>query len=190
MTPLSSLRADAVCQRTLDHLAALVRVWTPDEGVVYVNHRWRELTGTTLDDNTGDGWLRYVHDEDRGRVEATFAPGAGEAPSQTSYRVWRHDGHALRVTDCTTPWTEDTTDALLGRVHTVTLHEPSPADEERSRSMSKWAHELRGPLNAILGWSDLLSAGDAAPDVVLRGLQAIANNARQQAQIIRRMTES
>jgi signal transduction histidine kinase len=55
--------------------------------------------------------------------------------------------------------------------------------------MAKWAHDLRGPLNAILGWSDLLSTGDAAADVLERGLKAIASNARQQALIIKRMTE-
>ena len=54
--------------------------------------------------------------------------------------------------------------------------------------MGRWAHDLRGPLNAILGWSDLLAAGENDPEVVRRGLQAIASNARQQAQVIKRMT--
>ena len=50
--------ADPACRRVLDQLVALVRVWTPAEGVVYVNRAWRDLTGTTLEDNLGDGWLR------------------------------------------------------------------------------------------------------------------------------------
>ena len=65
---------------------------------------------------------------------------------------------------------------------------PEMDDACRAR-LSQWAHELRGPLNAILGWSDLLSAGEMTPDVLERGLKAIATNARQQALIIKRMTE-
>jgi signal transduction histidine kinase len=58
-----------------------------------------------------------------------------------------------------------------------------------AQSMSKWAHELRGPLNAILGWSDLLGGGENDAEVMQRGLKAIASNARQQAQIIKRMSD-
>jgi signal transduction histidine kinase len=141
------------------------------------------LTGSAPEENAGDGWLQFIHEDDRSALrDATMRPDTAR-----EYRVQGHHGRAVAVTEQATPWTDEATGALMGIVHTVS---PRGTDEDRSKTMSKWAHELRGPLNAILGWSDLLSAGDSAAEVVQRGLKAIANNARLQAQIIKRMTES
>lgn len=63
-------------------------------------------------------------------------------------------------------------------------------DDLRDRDISTWAHELRGPLNAILGWSDLLSTGGSPEDVLHKGLTAIASNARRLAAIIKQMEDS
>jgi PAS domain S-box-containing protein len=186
MTVLARLGLDAMCQRTLDHLGALVRVWTPDEGVVYVNRAWRDLTGTTLDDNAGDGWLRLVHDADRAGV--LLAIGGASGSTGADYRLLSKDGQPVLVSDRPSTCTDDESQRVLGVVHTVTVRDSAPS-EDQGKSMSKWAHELRGPLNAILGWSDLLGSGDNDNDVMQRGLKAIANNARQQALIIKRMTE-
>lgn len=177
-------------QRLLDHLSTLVRVWTPAHGVVFVNRAWCELTGTTVGENLGDGWLTCVHESDRASLEAALAGPVSAAQVRADYRLRKRDGQAVLVSDAPSPYTEDGSPDLVGVIHTVTPHDAStPADPERTKAMSKWAHELRGPLNAILGWSDLLSAGENAPDVLQRGLKAIANNARQQAGIIKRMTE-
>lgn len=46
------------------------------------------------------------------------------------------------------------------------------------------SHELRNPLNAILGWSTLLSRKPNLPDAVMHGLKAIERNSRLQAQMI------
>ena len=85
--------ADPACRRVLDQLVALVRVWTPAEGVVYVNRAWRDLTGTTLEDNLGEGWLRAVHAEDRAAVLVAF--GASPAPRSADYRLTTHDGQTV-----------------------------------------------------------------------------------------------
>jgi PAS domain S-box-containing protein len=46
------------------------------------------------------------------------------------------------------------------------------------------SHELRNPLNAILGWATLLSRKPNLPEPVVQGLQAIERNSRFQAQMI------
>jgi PAS domain S-box-containing protein len=46
------------------------------------------------------------------------------------------------------------------------------------------SHELRNPLNAILGWATILSRKRDLPESVLQGLQAIERNSRIQAQMI------
>jgi PAS domain S-box-containing protein len=171
--------ADPGCRRLLDQLVALVRVWTPADGVIYVNRAWRDLTGTSLDDNLGEGWLRAVHADDRAGVLAAFA-GSGATPAD--YRLTTSDGQTVMVRDAPSPWTDE---REVEVVHTITTRDAAGS----AQTMSKWAHELRGPLNAILGWSDLLGSGENDVDVTRRGLQAIANNARQQALIIKRMSD-
>ena len=46
------------------------------------------------------------------------------------------------------------------------------------------SHELRSPLNAILGWSHVLVQGDAGAKETRQGLQAIERNSRLQAKLI------
>ena len=176
--------ADSGCRRTLDQLVALVRVWTPTDGVVYVNRAWRDLTGTTLEDNLGEGWLSAVHPDDRAGVLVAFS---SNGASPADYRVTTRDGQTVTVRDAPSPWSNDGGGEVTEVVHTITVKDA--AATHSAQTMSKWAHELRGPLNAILGWSDLLGSGENDVDVTKRGLNAIANNARQQALIIKRMSE-
>jgi PAS domain S-box-containing protein len=46
------------------------------------------------------------------------------------------------------------------------------------------SHELRNPLNAILGWASILLRKPDLPEPVMHGLQAIERNSRIQAQMI------
>ncbi|MPZ19850.1 MAG: hypothetical protein GEV06_18340 [Luteitalea sp.] len=47
------------------------------------------------------------------------------------------------------------------------------------------SHELRTPLNAILAWAQMLRAGRVEPEVVPRALEAIEQNARAQARLVK-----
>ncbi len=44
----------------------------------YVNSKWQEMTGLSLDDNLGDGWTRAVHVDDRVLVSTWWATCARE----------------------------------------------------------------------------------------------------------------
>ncbi len=46
------------------------------------------------------------------------------------------------------------------------------------------SHELRTPINAILGWAQILQMGGLTPDRVHRGLETIVRNSRLQAQLV------
>jgi len=51
------------------------------------------------------------------------------------------------------------------------------------------SHELRGPLNAILGWTAMMRRHDADQDLAPRALQAVHDNATRQARLIEELLD-
>jgi PAS domain S-box-containing protein len=58
------------------------------------------------------------------------------------------------------------------------------ASRMKDEFLATLSHELRNPLNAILGWTQILQMGDASSAEVAEGLEIIERNARAQTQII------
>jgi signal transduction histidine kinase len=58
------------------------------------------------------------------------------------------------------------------------------SDRLSEEFLATLSHELRNPLNAILGWATVLIRKPDLPEPVMHGLQAIERNARFQAQMI------
>jgi PAS domain S-box-containing protein len=58
------------------------------------------------------------------------------------------------------------------------------ATRAKDEFLATVSHELRTPLNAMLGWARLLSSGKLDDETKSRGLKAIEQNARAQAQLI------
>ncbi len=58
------------------------------------------------------------------------------------------------------------------------------SNRRRDEFLSTLGHELRAPLNAILGWSRLLESGRLAQEEVRRGGETIARNVRALAQLV------
>nr|WP_244422371.1 PAS domain S-box protein [Ktedonobacter racemifer] len=52
----------------IDALPQCVWLIRPDGSVAYTNKRWRDYTGTSTEQEQGDGWLQYTHPDDRQRV--------------------------------------------------------------------------------------------------------------------------
>jgi signal transduction histidine kinase len=57
-------------------------------------------------------------------------------------------------------------------------------DARLSEILAALSHELRNPLNAILGWATILTRRGDLPEPVMQGLQAIERNSRLQARMI------
>ncbi len=62
--------------------------------------------------------------------------------------------------------------------------EAEAANRLKDEFVSIVSHDLRTPLNAMLGWTALLQKGTLAPSIIARALRSIHDNATRQAKLI------
>ena len=75
----------------IDTLPAMVWSKSPDGSADFLNQRFREYTGLSLEEGLGWGWMKEFHPEDRAEEEWRAAFAAGE-PFEREARLRRADG--------------------------------------------------------------------------------------------------
>lgn len=107
-------RTEAALSRARDFYLSLLDkfpspIWrtTPNGKVNYVNQAWMELTGYSLEQARGDGWLEALHPEDQQHCLETYLEAFhARQPIELEYRLRRHDGTYRRVLDLAHPFTD------------------------------------------------------------------------------------
>ena len=172
--------------RTISHAAPAI-VWvTDDDGIVFINERWTELTGQSLAEALGHGWSAFVHPEDderlrpyRERCRRSGEPYVGEIRYRARNGEYRwHAFRALRSPD-REEWFGCSVDIHDAREAQEALKE---ADRRKDEFLATLAHELRNPLAPIRNALYLLKR-QPAEDPTLRAAQEMMD--RQVAHMVR-----
>jgi PAS domain S-box-containing protein len=204
----AALRASELNFRTLaDTMPQMFWTARPDGWIDYYNQRWYSYTGMTYEQTQGWGWDVVLHPDDRehcidrwrdsirtGRnyeIECRF-----HCASNGQYR-W-HLGRAFPLRDdtgqiirwfgsCTDIHDQkkalDERDRALERER-VTREEAEAANRIKDEFLAVLSHELRSPLNPILGWTKLLRTRQFDQATTNRALETIERNAKLQTQLI------
>lgn len=158
----------------------------------FFNRRWYEYTDLPPDGLARLASAAAVHEDDRERIERSFAAArAAASPWEQEYRLRRGDGvyrwhlgRSVPVLDGAgriTRWMGAVTD-IEDRKRIE--EEVTAANRMKDEFLATVSHELRTPLNAMLGWARLLRMGTLDEKKRGRALATIERNATAQVQII------
>jgi len=85
---------------------APVMVWMagPDTQITFINKRWLEFTGRTVEEEIGDNWFTGIHHDDLDRCRTSYLEAfKSEQPFFLDYRLRRHDGEYRWIMDTGVP---------------------------------------------------------------------------------------
>ncbi|WP_395137537.1 PAS domain S-box protein [Schlegelella aquatica] len=155
--------------------------WDVASDRVFYSTRWKEILGY-LDHELGSSvevWSSRVHPDDRAAVlERLQAHLRGEsAVYQSEHRIRHREGHHLWVSERGKAVLRDTDGRALRIVGTLADITPQKEAEQALRDkqaaelasrsktefLSRMSHEMRTPLNAMIGFSQLLKLGARGP---------------------------
>lgn len=183
-------------------------VWTSNnEGTLLdVNGRWITFTGLTLEEAHAAGWERVVHPDDIAVLGEQWAAAVRQGTVyQAEGRMRRADGTYRWCLHQAVPqrneqgqvvkWFGTATDIEaqkqleLDRDRLLQQEQTAREAAERANRikdefLAVLSHELRSPLNPILGWSKLLQTRKLDETQTLAALATIERNARVQTQLI------
>ncbi|MBR8840843.1 MAG: PAS domain-containing protein [Stigonema ocellatum SAG 48.90 = DSM 106950] len=184
-------------------------VWTCDvKGYRdYVSQRWCEYTGLTVEQSLGLGWLCAVYpDDELSAKDAWTISIKNSTLYKHEYRLRRdadgsyrwHLAMGLPLKDeqgQVVKWFGTCTDIHDGKelemerdrilqLEQVARNEAERANRIKDEFLAILSHELRSPLNPILGWTKLLQTRKLNPSKTTEALATIERNAKLQTQLI------
>ncbi len=187
--------------------------WDLKEDTIFSTPKCNELFEISpYDVITLKSFLEIVHPEDRPQVEAALKESQTYGTEYNSeYRVIYSDGNVHWIAARGKTYLDDQGDqkVMMGVVRKVT--DKKIASEELSRvyALEKKArdeaeeanrakdfflavvsHELRSPLNAILGWTKILLTKKIDEKTTRNALETIEKSARSQAKLIEDLVDS
>ena len=122
---------------------------------LYVNERWCQIAGLSLEEAVGQGWLKTLHPEDRDRVFQAWEKAVRDRRSfQLEYRFQRSDGTITWVFGQAVAET-DITGQVKGFVGSITdINDRKQAEATLQESERRWRSLLENVRLAVVGLND------------------------------------
>ena len=148
---------------------------------------------------------RVLHPEDRDRVQGCLEDALSSGSYDCEYRVVRPDGRVVWLTERgrVVPDAADGSARMVGITRDVTAEREAASEREdllrhareardeaehqvrlKDDFLATLSHELRTPMNAVLGWLAILQQADNLPEDARHPLGIIERNATVQAKLI------
>ncbi len=187
--------------------------WDVVEDKIFSTPRFNEFFELSANDLIDlDSFFRVLHPEDRERIELTFKESLGSGKEyREEFRVINSDGntHWLAARGKSFLDAEGDPVSMMGMIRKIT--DRKIADEELSKIYERErkardeaeeanrakdfflafvSHELRSPLNAILGWTKILLTKEVDEETRKNALETIERSARSQSKLINDLVDS
>ncbi|WP_341528176.1 ATP-binding protein [Nostoc sp. UHCC 0302] len=183
-------------------------VWVTDTNghCTFLSKSWYEFTGQTQGTGLEFGWLHVVHPEDCNYATNTFLVANEHYEAfRLEYRLRCKDGEYRSCIDAGSPWfgVDGQFKGYIGSVIDISERKAAEAERDRLLELEQAArgeaeranrikdeflavlsHELRSPLNPILGWARLLQTREFDSAGIQKAIATIERNAKLQAQLI------
>jgi two-component system CheB/CheR fusion protein len=193
------LRRSEALYRTLgEAVPDLVWSSTADGRADYVNRRWVEYTGLSLEQFRALGWNTLVHPDDGAMLRERWQLAcAARGVFEAEFRCRRRDGEyrwlwcrALPLQDAdgrVYKWVGIASDVTARRQTEEELRRTETAlreaDKRKDEFLATLAHELRNPL-APIRYAVRLLRPDAAPGVIAQGRDTIERQSAHMARLL------
>jgi PAS domain S-box-containing protein len=187
---------------------APVMIWVSktDSTFTFFNKRWLDFTGRTLEQESNNGWIQGIHPDDSEHFLKSYSDAFNSRQSfSIEYRLERHDGSYRWVLSEGVPrFSADRRfTGFIGSCIDITERKQAEAEqgellgkEQKAREEAQAAnrvkdeflaivsHELRAPLNAMLGWTRILRTTQVDDATMAHAIEIIERSARTQSKLI------
>ena len=190
----------------IDTLPALVWSKLPDGSADFLNQRFREYTGLSVEEGLGWGWMNAFHPEDRAEEEWRAAFAAGE-PFEREARLRRTDGAYRWFLLRAEPVHDERGNVVKWYGTTTDIEDRKRAEEALQETQDKLAHvtravamgelaaaiahEVNQPLTAIVTNANFslrqLKGSTANLDELRTAITEIVNDATRASAVISRI---
>ncbi|HBL58719.1 MAG TPA: PAS domain S-box protein, partial [Cyanobacteria bacterium UBA8803] len=182
------LRQSEAKFRSLSECSPLGIFMTDIQGrCTYTNPRYQAICGCTFDEALGEGWVQFLHPEDRQEVTARWSKAVSQRQEFRSEIRYVHKDRTIRFGRVQSAPIFSVSGELIGYVGTVEdVTDKRAVETMKNEFISIVSHELRTPLASIYGSLGLLAAGvlKKQPESAQQMLDIAAQNTERLVRLV------